>query len=980
MNKIIIGILVHFCVGYNFAQSSLIINEYMSSNANTITDFENEYSDWIELFNNQNTEILLSNYSLSDDLEYPDKWIFPDVEIPANGYLLIWASGKNTVTTSGEIHCNFKIKSTGESLFLFSPSRELLDESPSIQLAPDISIGRIPSDLINWYYFNVPTPESENNTNHFSDRAKVPGLSQEGGIYTTSVTITLNPNHPDDQLRYTIDGSSPNESSPLYSSPITISTNTVLRVKAYRQDALPSRITTNSYLFDNDLNLRVISLATDPDNLFGSNGIYQNYNSGEERPIHLEYYELDQSLGFKIDLGVKIHSPSSLQQKSLRLYARESYGTKIINYKIFEDKDIDSFKTLVLRNGGNDGAQSQKTHIRDAFTHRVYQLQDIEYGIAAYQPVHVYINGNYWGVYNLRERQDEHYIESNFGYAKDEVDFLEYDYAEPGRMKTVCGDWNDWNALNAYVVEKDLSVSQNYQVVEDWIDVDNYIDYQIFEIFIGNQDWINNNTKFWRPKTPSGKWKWVLWDTDYALGTQKNYPVGHPDFDFMHMVTSWGGWGNDDWTWMFRNIVENEDFKRQFITRFLDLLNTTFQPEYTLYQFDYLASSIESDMQKQFSRWGSSVSQWNTDLDHTRNFLEQRQYYNRVHIASEFDLNPTLHDIELNVSDTQAGNIKINTIIIDENTLGWQKRPYPWNGKYYEGFEINVTAIAKPGFQFLYWEGDINSDDPSLTLALTEDIMLQAVFGPDESTQLPSLYINEIMASNNSLYPDDSGAFEDWIEIYNGGDTPVNLAELYLTDDLDDPLKWEIPSSEPDKTNLLPGEYITFFADDDPEQGVLHLNFKLKAQGEVVGLFYKNQTDEISEIDAIEFSLLSQNTSYGRLPDGGLDWVVFQIPTPNATNKMISTGNSEAQIITTTFKVFPNPVSTILNINIEENTSVADTYLLNIFDELGKLVNTHKLNNKGVFQIDVSNWARGIYFAKISHPLMDSLIHKIIVY
>ena len=112
MNKIIIGILVHFCVGYNFAQSSLIINEYMSSNANTITDFENEYSDWIELFNNQNTEILLSNYSLSDDLEYPDKWIFPDVEIPANGYLLIWASGKNTVTTSGEIHCNFKIKST----------------------------------------------------------------------------------------------------------------------------------------------------------------------------------------------------------------------------------------------------------------------------------------------------------------------------------------------------------------------------------------------------------------------------------------------------------------------------------------------------------------------------------------------------------------------------------------------------------------------------------------------------------------------------------------------------------------------------------------------------------------------------------------------------------------------------------------------------------------------------------------------------
>jgi hypothetical protein len=537
-----------------------------------------------------------------------------------------------------------------------------------------------------------------------------------------------------DQIFYTLDGSVPNNQLSLYSAPIIINQTTPVRIKVYRNGALPSPVLTHTYFFEENLNLSVISLVTAHSNFWGSTGIYQNYNSGEERPVHIEYFEQDGTPGFSLDGGVKIHAPEARTQKSLRLYARPEYGKSKIDYKIFDDKEIDNFECLVLRNGGNDGAQINKTQIRDVYVHKIYQNLNPDYATSAYRPVHVFINGDYWGIYDLRERQDEDYIKANFGFEKEEIDFLEYDHAEPGYMKTIAGDWNDFNNLKSFVLNNDMSVPANYNTMIDWMDMDNFIDYQITEILIGNQDWCNNNIKFWRPRAAGGKWKWVLWDTEYGLGTFRNHDVGKPNFNFFHMAMTWCGWGDGDYTWLLRKLMANEEFKWQFISRSLDLLNSGLKPSYTINFFDELAEGIAPDMQKQFDRWGSNNTTWTNDLNYTRDFITQRPDHYHRHIANELGFDPALHELSVDVSDPAMGWVKINTILIGENTPGIETPPYPWSGGYFGATSVRVKAIARPGYQFVRWEGISNSTNEEITIQLSGDGGLTAIFESGGST------------------------------------------------------------------------------------------------------------------------------------------------------------------------------------------------------------------------------------------------------
>jgi len=725
---LIIIILVSL-MSVKLVSQDIIINELQSSNFTTILDYDGEASDWVELYNSGSTLQNLQDYYLSDDADELDKWEFPDVAIPAGEFLLVWASGKDIIYNNGEVHTNFKIKSSGEEIFLVNPDgTTVIDQSPAQALQADMSFGHKPSNYSDWFIFIEATPGQHNTTTAFSGIAPEPLFSHSRGFYTSTISLVLTAENNQDDIRYSLDGSEPTISSPVYSAPIIISQTTPVRAKVFRDGAIPSSICTNTYFFEDGLHLGVVSLITTHSNFWGSTGIYTNYNSGEERPVHIEYFEQDGTPGFCLDAGVKIHAPDGNQQKSLRLYARSEYGTKEINYKIFEEKEITKFKRLVLRNGGNDCAKLNKTHIRDAFTHRIYRQLDPENAIAAYLPVHVFINGNYWGIYNLRERQDEYYIKENFGYGADEIDFLEYDYEEPNHQKTVAGDWNDFNNLKNFVINNDMAVESNFQIMDDWMDMDNFIDYQITEIFIGNQDWFNNNVKFWRPKAPGNKWKWILWDTEYGLGTYINYPVGHPDYNFFYMAMTHGGWGSDDCTWLLRNLMENENFNQHFVSRFLDLLNTIMLPSYTVNQFDILANGIAPDIQKQFDKWGSSTTIWENDLEHTRDFVTQRPYFIRKHIAEVLEFDTTLYNITVDVSNTDMGMVKVNTILIDESTPGIDNSPYPWTGKYFKDRPIKLKALSKPGYKFIYWEGASSSTNPEITISLTGNAQLTAVF------------------------------------------------------------------------------------------------------------------------------------------------------------------------------------------------------------------------------------------------------------
>jgi hypothetical protein len=706
-----------------------MINEIMSSNTITIADYDGEASDWVEFYNAGTVPVNLQGHFLSDDADDLVKWAFPDIEIPANDYLFIWASGKNIVYPNGEIHTSFKIKSSGENIFLTNPDgTTIIDQCNAQELQTDISYGRNQLTKKDWLFFSEATPGQPNSATGFLGIEPEALFSHDHGFYSSPVSLVLSTGSNRNIIRYTLDGSVPTENSPAYSSPLVIDQTATVRAKVFCQGHIPSLVMTNTYIFETDINLDVVSLTTEHNNLWGNTGIYTNYESGEEKPIHIEYLKRDGTEGFHLDAGVKIHAPDSKPQKSFRLYAREGYGTKSIDYQVFEEKEITHFKRLVLRNGGNDGLKLKKTHIRDAFTHRIYQQLDPNNAVAAYIPVHVYINGDYFGIYNLRERQDEYYIKDNFGYNANEIDFLEYDWAEPGHKKTVVGDWVDFENLKSFVISNDISNEANFQTMENWMDMDNFIDYQIIEIFIGNQDWFNNNIKFWRPKADGGKWKWVLWDTEYGLGTYSDFAVGQPEYNFVHMAMTHGGWGNDDYTWLLRKLMENSGFRQKFIIRMLDLMNSIYLPAYTVEQFNILANDIAADVHKQFEKWGSNQNLWENDLQYARDFMAQRPGYFREHLSSELGFDGTLHEITVNISSLGTGMVKVNTILIDEGTPGISSLPYPWTGTYYKDMPIKLKAIAKPGYEFISWEGASNSTDSEITLSLSESKQVTAIF------------------------------------------------------------------------------------------------------------------------------------------------------------------------------------------------------------------------------------------------------------
>lgn len=730
---IFISLLLCLMVAILSAQS-LIINEVMSTNTSTIFDSDGESNDWIELYNNTSENINLKGYFLSDKTGNPDKWKFPNVNIPSGSYLLVWASGKDKVFDNGEIHTNFKINASGEDVILVdSDGSTIINQCQATRLPPDVSVGRKPNHGLDWYFFDKATPSKANTTTAYSEITQPPVFSHQRGFYHNPIDLKLTSDNVQDKIYYTLDGSEPTIHSDLYSSPIHINKTTPVRVLVQRDGALSNFIYTHTYFFENSLNINTISLVTDHDNLWGSNGIYEHYSSGEEKPIHFEYFEAGGAPGFNLNAGIKIHAPDSRSQKSLAIYARAEYGENEINYKIFEEKDIDIFKRLILRNGGNDGAELGKTQIRDVFTHKIYQQINPDYAASAYRPVHVYINGSYWGIYNLREKQDENYIVENYGLDADKIDFLEYDYQEPGIRRTLAGNWNDFDNLKNFVTNNDMSVEANYNVMSDWMDMDNFIDYQITEIFVGNADWCNNNIKFWRPKAAENKWKWVLWDTDYALGTYRETPVGKPDFNFFNMAMTWGGWGNDDYTWLLRNLMNNEGFKYQFISRSHDLLNTVFKPSNTISQFDDMANRIRLDIHNQFDRWGKNISTWEDDLQYTRSYMEQRPGFYCDHLAEKLGFSTVLHEITVDISNTEMGLVQLNSILIDENTPGINPSPYPWTGNYFEDIPVHAKAIPKSGSRFVCWEGINTSTDEEITIQLTDNANLTAIFERNES-------------------------------------------------------------------------------------------------------------------------------------------------------------------------------------------------------------------------------------------------------
>ncbi len=709
----------------------LVINELMALNEATIADPDfGAYSDWIEIYNPAPATATLDGFFLTDDLAEPFKWPFPTgLQVAAYGYLLVWADDRN----SG-LHANFRLSGAGESVGLYDAAGNAIDAVQFGPQAAEVSFGRMPDGSGQLSFFDEPTPGATNAQTGYLGIAPPPSFSIPRGLYTTGTGVELSTTFPASVIRYTTDGSPPLETSTVYSSPVSLSSTTVVRAAVFRQGYLPSAIVTNTYLVGESTALPIVSLATHPDNFFddeigiyveGTNGIPGycrsiplNWNQDWERPVHAELFEPGGTPGFSLDAGVKIHGGCTrlYPQKSLAIFARSVYGTSRINYPIFEDRSLTSYNNLVLRTSAQDW---WRTMFRDGMIQTLIgQAMDLE--TQAYRPAIMLLNGEYWGIHNLREKQNEHYFADHFGLDPDGVEILDSDSGN------LTGQSAHYDEMMSYLLSVDMTRPEVLDVVDTYMDVGAYIDYLIAEIYSANADWPGNNLKLWRPKTVGGRWRWVIFDLDMGFAGNANSQYYS---NTLALATDPNGseWPNPPWsTLILRTLLKNPDFRGEFIQRFAAHVNTTFSPERVFHLIDSLRAQIAAEIPRHKQRWPQSISYsrtWDDAIQLMQTFATNRARYVRPHFYDYFGLSGSAR-LTLSVSDAAGGHIVAHGVRMPGPSIG---------AVFFRDVPVRLRAVASPGHRFERWEGLVQLSSDTVSVFLTQNADLTAVFAPDDT-------------------------------------------------------------------------------------------------------------------------------------------------------------------------------------------------------------------------------------------------------
>ena len=725
--------------------AQISINELSSKNDNVILDEFGASSDWIELYNSSNTTINLEGYYLSDEIDTPLKWTFPNLSIPPQSFLLIFASDLDLCQTW--CHTNFKLSSDGEALILSDETGMTIDQISFPALEADQSYGRIEDGNPNWAFFNSPTPFASNNTSTSIDFADLPTFSVENRFHNEAIQVELNCTAPNCFIYYTLDGSEPSIDHFIYNNPITIDTTTTIRARAFSPLSLPSKIATQTYFIQTEHELPIMAITSDPHYLYdweegilvsGPNADAEwphfgaNFWEDTEIPMHAEYF-IDKNLELELDLGSKVHGGKTSRtkvMKSLRLLGKSSFGSDRVNYPFFYNKDITNFKRVVLRNASGD---FNFTHFRDAYLQRYFIDQNLNLDVLAHQPAVVYINGAYYGLMNIREKVDKYYLENNYNVDIDNIDLLEED------TMIVEGNFDVFNLHYDFVMENDLSQQANYDIAKSYFDIKNIADYVIVQTAVNNTDWPGNNMKFWRERKPDAKWRYLLFDMDVGMG---RHGWTHADFN------SFGGLLNpntdNEFVKIVLSLLQNETYRNYFVNRYADLLNTTFRENNWKAETDKTVAEIDTEIKRHFQKWtwpGYDV--WQNDrLVGMYEFIADRRTFARGYVKEHFALeNEVL--LQIQTYPENAGTIHVNSITPSE---------LPWDGYYYNGVPVELTILPNNGFTFSHWqslntilEKDANQN---ISYNFEQDDEITAFFEVENPTTAievyPTLFQNEI--------------------------------------------------------------------------------------------------------------------------------------------------------------------------------------------------------------------------------------------
>jgi hypothetical protein len=949
---------------------------------------DGDYPDWIEIYNPASESIDLAGYGLSDDPSEPFKWVFPQVKLEAHEHLLVFASGKDR-KEPGEVaqymHTNFKIDRRGETISLTDNTGALCDSIDTGEIPIGFSLGRYPDGGAGWTIFSQPTPAESNIT------APFPGFTDSirplhpAGFYAGNISLTLTATSSTAEIRYTLDGDDPLLRSRSYTGPIPIGQTTVVKARTFENGIVSSQIVTQTYFINEKFTMPVISLSTPPDNLWDDEfGIYvpgnnadegnrvANYWQDWERPVHVEFYESDGTPGFSVDAGLQIFGWATRANalKSLAIMLRDRYGQEELNYPLFPDFPITTFKSFVLRAGASDW---QGTYFRDPFASNLVKKKNLD--MQAFRPAIVFINGEYWGIQNIREKLNEDYLTSHHGIDKDNVDIISR-YWRRTYPVVIEGDDQAYLALEDYLAKHDINEPKHYEHIKSIMDVDNYLDYCVSQIYFANYDWPGNNIKCWRARTPNGKWRWLMYDLDYIFNSNGNNNYMHNTLE--HATTASGnGWPNPPYTtFLLRKMLESEQFRIDFINRFADFMNSVFIADTILKKIDEMEALFEPEMPRHIQSWGRygntmrSMNDWEDNIDVLRVFAENRSRYVYQHIRDKFNLKGW-DRLALDISQSGGGKIKINSMILNQ---------YPWKGDYFLEVPIELSALPNSGFRFTGWSGLSAGDSLSnpVTIQLSGALSVTARFEKDNNA-LTTVVFNEINYNSSTTFDP-----EDWVELYNPYSNSIDISGWIFEDEgqlnaFVIPRRTVVPADGYFVLCRNAAAFHKLFTGVSNYAG--DFNFGLDSHGDLIRLF----NDQEQLIDSLSYR---STTPWPEGPNGSGPTLSLRSPlldnsipqnwgasigygTPGAVNDLTSNVHlrtiSDSPSSFSLSQNYPNP----FNPNTKISYSIPKPCLVRVavYDILGKeiriLVNKYQEAGQYDVDFDAKGLSNGVYFYKL---------------
>jgi len=800
------------------AAGTVVINEVCTKNT-TLAAPDGQFYDYIELYNTGSAAVTLTGYGLTDDAAKPYAYTFPAVTIPAKGYTVVWCG-----VSAGTEGASFGLSKNGETVTLTDANGTQAAQLAVPGLADDTAYARVPDGSETFAVLSKLSPGSANPTDATEKIAvDAPAFSKESGFYADAFSLTLTAKQGC-TVYYTTDGSDPDTSSERYASPIQITDRSnepnvyaaerdiangytpptdpvdkamIVRAIAVDADGNLSDIITKTYFIgytDQDFakNMRVISLVTDPDNLFDyEKGIYiygktyddwrqsSDYNPAAraweipanftqkgkdwERPAHITVFE-SGTAAYSAEVGIRMHGGAtrSAAQKSFNLYARADYGDTKIRYDFFngkltsiKGKVIDTFDKLTLRNGGNDS----QSKIRDRINHEA--VGDRDFGTQAQTECIVFLDGEFWGTYNIVEKIDKTYISDHFKVKEDTVCMIKTDELEDGSEN----GWKSYEALKEFAQSADFSNPEIYAQFCETVDAQSFADYMATELILGNSDFGDNNYALWKTETvdstkqyADGKWRFLLFDTEYGQGLYNQSNANSSIFQTLKQKNCWIS------KLFFGLLDNNAEFREMFVTTYFDLCNQNFKASkmtaaVSAYEKIYTESDVATLDRFEASAGGGAWGGWGmgpTDHNQTvrnefstiRNFWNSRDTNAKQHLLNYLGNKIKNQTVTVTVEDPQGkGSVQLNSIPSLEFTDG------KWSGTYPIESVLSLNAVPAAGYNFVKWTvGGADFRSGSAAAAAAEllpngnQVTIQAVFEAGEAPAFTAADVKKLQA------------------------------------------------------------------------------------------------------------------------------------------------------------------------------------------------------------------------------------------